>query len=158
MKRKSVLDLIDELREIIDLITDEFITPSSLKENSTQKLSQLLKLSLEIIENIGNSFEDFLKIDVNKSNEKIDFLIKSLSIMFYNKNNSKENFSKEEKQLYQDLLGNLHILSKKSIEFENKYHLDLHTFDKASVSEGLKYMQEGFNIFWDDFLNHRGEK
>lgn len=47
MKRKSVLDLIDELRKVIDLITDEFITPSFLKENSTQKLSQLIKLVLK---------------------------------------------------------------------------------------------------------------
>lgn len=145
------LNLLDELIDIINEINKKLTFSKKLKEDLGLDLSNLLKISLNIIEDLENHFNDIDEFTVKDINNKIDTLMKSLSITFLLDKKSKSTFTETELQLYNNLLDNLHILSKKSIEFENMYHLGLHTFDRANARDGLKQLEEGFNAFWDEF-------
>lgn len=140
----NLIDVVEKLNRIVD-------RPQSLKADKEFTLSDLLKISLNIIEYLDYNFENVLNCDIDEVNKKIDYLMKQLSIFFAIEENHKNNLNEIELKLYNDLVNTLHILSKKSVEFENTYNLGLHTFDKISVKYGIQLLNEGFKYFWDVF-------
>lgn len=147
----NFLKLLDDFIDVVEQLNKIIDRPQSLKEDKELTLSDLLKISLNIIEDLDSNFENVLNCNIDEVNKKIDYLMKQLSMFFAIEENHKNNLNEIELKLYNDLVNNLHILSKKSVEFENIYHLGLHTFDKISVKYGIQLLNEGFKYFWDIF-------
>lgn len=147
----TFLSLLDELIETINSINKRLCFSRELKEDLQLDLSNLLKESLNIIEDLEKHFDDINEFNVDDVNNKIDTLMNSLSITFLLEKRAKSTWTVKELKLYKSLLSNLHNLSEQSIEFESKHRLGLRTFDRFNLSIGLKLLKEGFNKFWEDF-------
>lgn len=152
LKNKNILELFDCLN---DALSDIFLSITSFKESDGTKdedLSNLILKSLRVIELIEIHFDDILNFDVDLVNSKIEDLIDSMSFIFTRKKilQDKSGFSEKEKQLYQNLLDNLHNLSVISLEFEKKHKIGLITFDNATLERGLKLLQEGINFIFEE--------
>lgn len=76
------LSLLDELIDVINEINKKLTFSKKLKEDLGLDLSNLLKMSLSVIEDLENHFNDIDEFNVEDVNTKIDTLMKSLSITF----------------------------------------------------------------------------